>query len=366
MDKDSEERMAPALHTADHEAAGTIIANLKYSTSSPPHAIQSETDVFQQYNGVLSGHDKSAGGKSNQYFDTLMYESPSKTLQIGSSGDFGRMVPYLHDTTASKINSMRPHPGSGDASKNSNKEKISYSSEEESTRNFKESISIGKTAMSDTITNSVDTVRFTFATTPTLIDSSGSQKSLISTEKNSSTLSLSSKKDNTETTSTLDNFETKWTSNAALLVNVDKHDSINPQIIHTTSITTSALAVSNLHNSDHEKEGDHGNVNGRSKLDHKNDYLKQLFVTSTNSTSFINERSKQTTAITTSVIKTYSSPINLATETSTNNGIKSLVRDTIIPDNIVQDQVLTSTENVRSDADLTLTRFSTRLSLIHI
>ena len=41
--------MAPALHTADHEAAGSIIKNLKYSSSLSPHsAVQSETDVFQQ------------------------------------------------------------------------------------------------------------------------------------------------------------------------------------------------------------------------------------------------------------------------------------------------------------------------------
>ena len=50
-----------------------------------------------QYNGILSGQSRPAeSGKNNQYFDTLKYDSPSKTLQLGSSGDFGRMVPYLH------------------------------------------------------------------------------------------------------------------------------------------------------------------------------------------------------------------------------------------------------------------------------
>ena len=49
MDKESDERMAPALHTSDPEAAGTIITNLNFpSSSSSPTALQSETDVFQQ------------------------------------------------------------------------------------------------------------------------------------------------------------------------------------------------------------------------------------------------------------------------------------------------------------------------------
>jgi len=41
--------MAPALHTADHEAAVTIITSLKYSSTLSAHSVvQSETDAFQQ------------------------------------------------------------------------------------------------------------------------------------------------------------------------------------------------------------------------------------------------------------------------------------------------------------------------------
>ena len=58
MDKESEEGMAPALHNADHEAAGTIISSLKYPSNSPPSSIQqSETDTFQQVSGLVLSSD---------------------------------------------------------------------------------------------------------------------------------------------------------------------------------------------------------------------------------------------------------------------------------------------------------------------
>ena len=49
MDKESEERMAPALHSADHEAASPLLTNTKYSSCSPPSSIsQPEADDFTQ------------------------------------------------------------------------------------------------------------------------------------------------------------------------------------------------------------------------------------------------------------------------------------------------------------------------------
>ena len=54
---------------------------------------------YFQYNGVLSSHsqieDEQMLAKSKPFMTSLNFESPSKTIQIGSSGDFGSALSYF-------------------------------------------------------------------------------------------------------------------------------------------------------------------------------------------------------------------------------------------------------------------------------
>ena len=211
---------------------------------------------------------------------------------------------------------MRYHFGSGDASKHIKKDTISFDSDEMTNVDCKESLSIGKTAITLAKTLPLNTAVFV----STMTGSSESQMPSSSPEKKLSII-LPSIEDASKTTATFDN-ETKRTS--ALLVNVDKHESINPHIIHTTSITTSALAISDLQKSNHEKEKDSGYVNGKTLQHHRNNCLKHSFVTSPDSTNFTRERTYQPVAVADIGVKQCFDPIDHSTIISTFNSGESV------------------------------------------
>ena len=252
---------------------------------------------------------------------------------------------------------MRLHAGSGDTSRQISKDSKKNKAEETSTVNYQESSSLKKPATMSSILSSVDTAKTT--TTTSISNSANATDSIdcftarVGMDDNSS-VTLSSKHDSWTSASMLEAgsitpkiLEGKLTSTAcpALLVNVDKHESVNPQIIHTTSITTSALAISNLHKPEHEKDTDLAYDNGRTQQ-HNNSYLKHSIATFSNSSCFLNERTKQTTASLISKPQDTSSAI----PKSNKNGFKSYLEKS---ESSRREQYIPVTNN--SDVTLSIT-----------
>ena len=112
------------------------------------------------------------------------------------------------------------------------------------------------------------------------IDTAEVHKLLLSIDEKVSSVDLPTSNDNA-TSSSITHFSQKVdkkfnSTSSPLLVNVDKHNSVNPQIIHTTSITTSPLAVLNLPQLNQDKNDDRDGENG--KTQHKNNLVKSLSV----------------------------------------------------------------------------------------